>query len=102
MTYAKTTGKYTNFDTAVDVAYRPGSYVPKPGGKWPADKQGYTVLQHADTLEQYGKHSKQWVKYEVTFRAPENKVTIAFINAKRPKECGSCGSLLDAVCLRKA
>jgi hypothetical protein len=29
------------------------------------------------------------------------QVTLAFINAKRPKECGSCGSLLDAVCLQK-
>ena len=30
------------------------------------------------------------------------QVTLAFINTKRPKECGSCGSLLDAVCLTKA
>lgn len=29
------------------------------------------------------------------------QVTIAFINAKRSKECGSCGSLLDAICLQK-
>jgi hypothetical protein len=29
------------------------------------------------------------------------QVTLAFINAKRPKECGACGSLLDAVCLQK-
>lgn len=29
------------------------------------------------------------------------QVTLAFINAKRAKECGSCGSLLDAVCLQK-
>ena len=29
------------------------------------------------------------------------QVTLAFINAKRPKECGACGSLLDAVCLLK-
>jgi hypothetical protein len=30
------------------------------------------------------------------------QITIAFINAKRSKICGACGSLLDAVCLQKA
>jgi hypothetical protein len=29
------------------------------------------------------------------------QVTLAFINAKRPKICGSCGSLLDGVCLQR-
>jgi hypothetical protein len=30
------------------------------------------------------------------------QVTLALINAKRAKVCGSCGSLVDAVCVQKA
>lgn len=160
------TGAWTNFDTAVDVAIRDANYKPDANAKaWPGDKQGYTQISHADTAENYAKHQKQWVKSEATFTAPSDmvggplahctfcatgmclqaamkqtawgsglissrvcmrsrsmhalkeyacahgvcavaavllpQVTLAFINAKRPKECGSCGSLLDAVCLQK-
>lgn len=143
MTYAKQTKKFTNYDTAVDVAIRPASYKPSPSaGRWPGDRQGYTVISSADTLEQFEKYQKQWVQHISTFTAPADvvskeraseggqqqhnllfslalqqlaaddgtgdcntalpQVTLAFINTKRPKECGSCGSLLDAVCLTKA
>jgi hypothetical protein len=69
------TQTFTNFDTAVDVAVRPTSYQPsRTAGIWPKDMQGYTLLQHADTLEQYNKYQKQWVKYEATFKAPADKV----------------------------
>jgi hypothetical protein len=30
------------------------------------------------------------------------QIELAFINTIRPKACGSCGSLLDAICLVKA
>lgn len=33
---------------------------------------------------------------------PSGKLQLAFTTTKRPKECGSCGSLLDAVCLQRA
>lgn len=96
-------GKRINLDTAVDVAMRPASYKPDQAaqGAWPSDKQGYTVISQADTADNWAKHQKQWVKHETTFTAPSDAITIAFINAKRPKECGACGSLLDAVCLQK-
>jgi hypothetical protein len=99
MTYAKDTRKFTNFETSIDVAVRPAAYKPGGGGKWPADKQGFQVISSADT-EKHG--DKQWVRYSTTFAADTDKITLAFINTKRPKECGSCGSLLDAVCLTKA
>jgi hypothetical protein len=47
-------------------------------------------------------HKDQWQKYETTFRAPSGKVTVMFTTTARPKQCGTCGSLLDAVCLQKA
>lgn len=95
--------KRINLDTAVDVAMRPASYTPNAAssGAWPGDKQGFTVISQADTADDWSKQQKQWVKHETTFTAPSDTVTIAFINAKRPKECGACGSLLDAVCLQK-
>jgi hypothetical protein len=102
MTYAKGTSTFTVYPTAVNVAIRPTDFKPNPNsGKWPEDKQGYTQISAADTEEQYAKYKTQWVKHEATFTAPADKVTLAFINAKRPKTCGSCGSLLDAVCLQK-
>jgi hypothetical protein len=91
------------FETAVDVAIRPASYQPDASSRsiWPGDRQGFTVISTADTKENWDRYQKQWVKHEVVFAAPADAVTLAFINAKRPKECGSCGSLLDAVCLQK-
>lgn len=102
MTFKKGTGKWTTFDTAVDVAIRDAGHKPDVNAKaWPGDKQGYSLISQADTADNWAKHNKQWVKHETTFTAPSDMVTLAFINAKRPKECGSCGSLLDAVCLQK-
>lgn len=81
---------------------RPASHKPDPAAKaWPGDKQGFMLLSQADTAQDWAKYNKQWVKHETTFTAPADVVTLAFINAKRPKECGACGSLLDAVCLQK-
>ncbi|KAF8069562.1 RANBP1C [Scenedesmus sp. PABB004] len=97
------TGKLTPFDTAVDVAVRPaGHAVSASAAPWPKDRQGFTVIDSADTAADYAAHQTQWVRHETTFTAPDDKVTLAFINTKRSKVCGSCGSLLDAVCLQKA
>lgn len=102
MTTDKHTRQFTAYETAVDVAIRPAAYVPAAGAsRWPGDKQGFTQVSYADTAQQWGQHKTQWVKHEATFTAPSDAITLAFINAKRSKECGSCGSLLDAVCLQK-
>ncbi|WIA21550.1 hypothetical protein OEZ85_000746 [Tetradesmus obliquus] len=96
------TGQMTAFDTAVDVAIRPSSYQPSAtGAPWPKDTQGYNKIDNADTLEDWSRSSRQWTKHQVEFTAPADRVTLAFINAKRPKVCGSCGSLLDGVCLQR-
>eukprot|EP00878_Enallax_costatus_P005008 GHUV01005267.1.p1 GENE.GHUV01005267.1~~GHUV01005267.1.p1 ORF type:complete len:246 (+),score=37.75 GHUV01005267.1:194-931(+) len=96
------TGAFEVFPTAVNVAIRPSDYKPSASsGIWPHDRQGYTQISAADTEVQWEQYKKQWVRYEAEFVAPANKVTLAFINAKRPKNCGSCGSLIDAVCLQK-
>ncbi|KAF6250062.1 hypothetical protein COO60DRAFT_1706247 [Scenedesmus sp. NREL 46B-D3] len=96
------TGKMTAFDTAVDVAIRPSSYKPSAtGAPWPKDTQGYTKVDHADTQEDYSRSNRQWNRHQVEFTAPADRVTLAFLNAKRPKICGSCGSLLDGVCLQR-
>lgn len=95
-------GKRVDMDTAIDVALRPADQKTDAGAKaWPGDRQGFTLLSQADTAQDWAKHQQQWVKHEATFTAPSDTVTLAFINAKRPKECGACGSLLDAVCLQK-
>ncbi|KAF8060103.1 hypothetical protein HT031_005042 [Scenedesmus sp. PABB004] len=101
MTYAKGTKNFTVYPTAIDVAIRPVAAVPASSGIWPKDRQGYTLLASADTEEQFAAHGKQWWQYTATFTAPEEMMTLAFINTKRPKTCGACGSLLDAVCLQK-
>lgn len=46
-------------------------------------------------------HKDQWQKYETTFTAPSKRVTLLFTTIERPKQCGTCGSLLDGVCLQK-
>jgi hypothetical protein len=110
MTFSKTTKQFTAYDTSVDVVIRPTNYVISPSNyndfmkatkPWPKDTQGFTVIAQADTAVQYEKYKKQWVQYTATFMAPADEVTLAFINIKRPKDCGSCGSLLDAICLQK-
>ena len=77
---------------------RDASYVPsaKPG-IFPKDAQGFNILVEADTSKQ----ATQWQRYEVEFAAPAARTTLAFVTTKRPPECGSCGSLLDAVTLQK-
>lgn len=68
-------GVWTNFDTAVDVAIRDANYKPDANAKaWPGDKQGYSLISHSDTAENYAKHQKQWVKSETTFTAPSDMV----------------------------
>jgi len=71
------TNQWTNYDTAVDVAIRDAGYKPNPDAKsfWPSDKQGYELISHADTAENYAKHKKQWVKHETTFTAPSDTVS---------------------------
>lgn len=101
-THGVGSGTFTAFDSAVDVAIRPSSYQPSAAaGIWPKDRQGYSVISSADSLQQWNATGKQWVQHSVEFTAPSNQVTLAFINAKRSKICGSCGSLLDAVCLQR-
>lgn len=72
------TNIWTNYDTAVDVAIRDASYKPDPNSKgvWPSDKQGYSLISHADTAENYAKYQKQWVKHETTFTAPSDTVSL--------------------------
>jgi hypothetical protein len=89
-------GVWTNFDTAVDVAIRDASYKPDANAKaWPGDKQGYTQISHSDTAENYAKHQKQWVKTETTFTAPSDMVSGA--TAPAPP---ACGPYLQAACAR--
>lgn len=107
MTYAwrnQYQGQFIKFETKMDAIYRDGSYKSpleagqSKGAPYPQDSQGFTRLATADTTQQ----GEQWQRYEATFKAPASgKVQLAFTTTKRPKECGSCGSLLDAVCLQK-
>lgn len=72
------TGKLTAFDTSVDVVIRPSSYVASASaGAWPKDPQGYTVIGHADTAEDYARTGKQWNQHETTFTAPADKVRLS-------------------------
>jgi hypothetical protein len=69
------TGKWTTFDTAVDVAIRDAGHKPDVNAKaWPGDKQGYSLISQADTADNWAKHNKQWVKHETTFTAPSDMV----------------------------
>lgn len=62
-------------DTAIDVAMRPAEHKLDPAAKaWPGDRQGFTLLSHADTAENWAQHQKQWVKHETTFTAPADMV----------------------------
>ncbi|KAI8472213.1 MAG: hypothetical protein J3K34DRAFT_519969 [Monoraphidium minutum] len=103
-------GQFIKFETTLDALYRDGSTkAPLEKGvktkPYPQDSQargagggGFSKILTADTRT----HAKQWQKYEGTFKAPASgKVQLAFTTTMRPKECGSCGSLLDAVCLQK-
>jgi hypothetical protein len=47
-------------------------------------------------------HAKRWSTVPVACCLLLLQIELAFINTIRPKACGSCGSLLDAVCLVKA
>jgi hypothetical protein len=106
MTYAwrpPYTGVFEKFETMAAAGVR-DFYAPRPAkpnifafeGSI-KDTQGFKVLVHADTTKQ----PKQWQEYSATFQAPSNKIQLLFTTTKRPKECGSCGSMLDAVCLQK-
>jgi hypothetical protein len=67
----------TYFDTAVDVVMRPSSYQPSAtGAPWPKDPQGYTQIDHADTLEDYTRNNKQWTKHQVELTAPADRVSV--------------------------
>lgn len=67
-------GTLTPFETAVDIAVRPASYQPsRAAGIWPRDRQGYTLISHADTEVQWKQYGTQWVKHEATFVAPADK-----------------------------
>ncbi|GBF92214.1 hypothetical protein Rsub_05296 [Raphidocelis subcapitata] len=103
-------GQFTKFETMMDALARDGA-TPAPaevnfssGGAYPqtgksGDRQGFEVLVTADTR----KHASQWQKYEASVTGPASgKLQLAFTTTSRPKECGSCGSLLDAICLQKA
>jgi hypothetical protein len=78
------TNVWTNYETAVDVAIRDASYKPDPKSKgvWPSDKQGYSLISHADTAENWAKHQKQWVKHETTFTAPSDTVSLLVVTAQ--------------------
>jgi hypothetical protein len=94
-------GQVVAFHTKAAAAVRDAGYAPPRGGAkpgvFPKDAQGFEVLVEADTSKQ----ASQWQRYEVEFAAPAARTTLAFVTTKRPPECGSCGSLLDAVCLQK-
>jgi hypothetical protein len=67
----------TAFDTAVDVAIRPSSYQPAAtGAPWPKDMQGYTKIDHADTLEDFSRNNRQWTKHTIEFTAPADRVSV--------------------------
>jgi hypothetical protein len=87
------TNVWTNYETAVDVAIRDASYKPDPKSKgvWPSDKQGYSLISHADTAENWAKHQKQWVKHETTFTAPSDTVSLLELTAQHVA-CQSRGS----------
>lgn len=97
---------WTNFDTAVDVAIRDASYKPDANAKaWPGDKQGYSLISHSDTAENYAKHQKQWVKSETTFTAPSDMVggictTGMCLQAAMKQTAWDAGSILGGVCMR--
>lgn len=99
-------GDMTVFWTAADVLMRPSSYTPaaKPG-RYPGDMQGFTLLKAVNTRDwpmdnSTGPYQPIWKEYTLTFTAPSNGVTLAFVNTVRSAVC-ACGSLLDAVCLRE-
>lgn len=96
-------GQFVKFETTMDALARDAStQTPMERGvktaPYPADKQGFDTLVTADTRKQ----ASQWQRYEAEVTGPASgKLQLAFTTTMRPKECGSCGSLLDAVCLQK-
>lgn len=98
-------GQFIKFETTMDAIARdgatpaPAEIDPKGGAPYPKDRQGFMVVATADTRN----HASQWQRYEAELTGPPSgKLQLAFTTTMRPKECGSCGSLLDAVCLQKA
>ncbi|KIZ03157.1 hypothetical protein MNEG_4803 [Monoraphidium neglectum] len=71
-----------------------------------ADAAGFKLLQTMNTRDwpmdnSTGIYQPIWKEYKVEFTAPEDKITLAFINGIRSSVC-ACGSLIDAICLQKA
>jgi len=106
MTYAwrpPYVGEFVKFETSMAVGIKDAA---KPAPNSPGefarngvikDSQGYQVLANVFTKDQ----PEQWQQYDLQFTAPASKVSLLFTTTSRSKECGSCGSLLDAVCLQK-
>lgn len=92
-------GARTTYHSSADVVVRDAAYVPTgKEGIYPKDMQGFKLLERMVTSDWGVENQTVWKRYDLTFTAPSNKITLAFINGIRSKVC-ACGSLLDAVCL---